>query len=93
MMYEYLVASDGQKIYYEDIERYYELKEDFLKKIKSSPRFTEDAINNNFDMYNKILDQLKLSTPDGKKLEDSKVFELKDNGQIGKKKWGFNGKK
>ena len=91
MIYDYLLTSDGQKIYYEDLEKYFNMKEEFIQKIKLSPKFTQDAINQNFDMYYKILDDLKLSTPDGKKLEDSEVFELRDNGKIGKKKKNSNG--
>lgn len=85
-MYEYLLTKDNEKVYFEDVIRYMNVKKNIEKEIKSSQRFYFDAQNQDFTMYNKIMDDLKLRTPDGTKLSDYEVLNLYKYKKIGSEK-------
>ena len=85
-MYEYLLTKDNEKVYFEDVIRYMNVKKNIEREIKSSQRFYFDAQNQDFTMYNKIMDDLKLRTPDGIKLSDYEVLNLYKNKKIGSEK-------
>lgn len=84
-MYKFLVTSDNEKVYYDDILYYMQMKRYVKNRIMKSPRFVYDAEHQNFEMYNKVMEGLRLRTPDGKILQDYEVMELYNDGEIGKK--------
>lgn len=75
-MEKYLLNKKGRKLYKEDIITFLEGKQRLINSIKASPVFTKEMENNNLDYFNKILDDLKLLTPEGEQLEDYQVIEF-----------------